>query len=193
MFMSVNTKFFALTCLAIEPDMGLILPILEANKRNFDIIEIGIYNSLSKLHGRNFEERKRIVFEEIYPYLSPRKMKGLLRDPYIIKMIGKRLEAVSPRKRRKPTKTQRIRGYRDHGTYIEPHQRGLREANTLKFEGEKLALQELFFQELLSDDLTTRVTAFSRYTYFLQKIGKKDEERSIKSNGGPKSSMTSES
>jgi hypothetical protein len=112
---------------------------------------------------------------EVFPWFALRRMKGLLSDPALRTKFRSRLKRIRPKKPPKVLRTERIRGYRDHGHLPSTSERAIRRANedgqTLR-KIEEFLLQE-YLQNLKSQYIFIRANAFSFYQKELQKVRNK--------------------
>jgi hypothetical protein len=102
-------------------------------------------------------------------------MKGLLSDPALRTKFRTRLKRIRPKKPPKVLRTERIRGYRDHGHLPSTSERAIRQANEAS--QTKRKIEEFLFQEYLQNlknpNIFIRANAFSFYQKELQRIQNK--------------------
>jgi len=99
-------------------------------------------------------------------------MKGLLSDPYLVNNYKKRVKQITPKRPKKPLRSERIRGYRDHGNLPSESERARRQANEAgqtRIKIEEFLRQE-YFANLRSENIFIRVNAFTVYKQSLERL-----------------------
>jgi len=163
----------------VKDTRAIVIQILDDNRRIMNSRDVSIFNTLIWLAKQPEVLRSHYLETEVFPYMSPRRMKGLLKDINLLKKFQARLKSIRPRETRKASKTQRVRGYRDHGNLPTVSEGARRKANESALVRRKIEefLQEEYFRNLQDPDFFVRAHAFSFYKKQLEALRLKYEDQ----------------